>query len=75
MMLRLKVIPRSAKSELAGTLADGTVKVKIAAPPEKGKANEALVAFLAEHYNVPRTAIKIVSGHGTPRKLIEIAGR
>lgn len=75
MILRLKVIPRSPKSEFAGVLADGTLKVKIAAPPEKGKANEALVAFLAGHYGVPRAAIKIVSGHGTPRKRIEIAGR
>ncbi len=73
-MLRVKVIPRSANSELAGVLADGTVKVKIAAPPEKGKANDALVAFLAGHYGVSRAAIRIVSGHATSRKLIEIVG-
>jgi hypothetical protein len=72
MILRLKIIPRSAKSEFAGTLADGTVKIKIAAPPEKGKANEALIYFLAEHYGVARASIRIVAGHGSPRKVVEI---
>ncbi len=43
MTRRVKVIPRSAKTEIAGEMADGTLKVKIAAPPEKGKANEASV--------------------------------
>ena len=72
MMLRVKVIPRSAKSEIVGEMADGTVKVKIAAPPEKGKANEALCAFLAKHYGVARTAVAVVSGHTAAIKLIRI---
>jgi uncharacterized protein (TIGR00251 family) len=71
-MLRVKVIPRSAKSEIAGEMADGTLKVRIAAPPEKGKANEALVAILAAHFGVARSAVTIVSGHTTPLKLVRI---
>lgn len=43
--LTVKVIPKSARNEIAGMLADGTLKVKIAAPPEKGQANEMLRAF------------------------------
>jgi len=70
--LRVKVIPRSPKSEIVGTLADGTLKVKIAAPPEKGKANEALCALLARHYGVPRCAVTIVSGHAATLKLVRI---
>ncbi|HML15381.1 MAG TPA: DUF167 domain-containing protein [Bryobacteraceae bacterium] len=73
MMLRIKVIPRSSRSEIAGALADGTLKIRVAAPPEKGKANDALIALLAAHYGVARTKVKIVSGHGTSRKLVEIA--
>ncbi len=73
MTLRVKVIPRSAKSEIVGVLDDGTLKVKIAAPPERGKANEALIALLADKYGVPRTEVKILSGHGTARKLVRIA--
>jgi len=74
MTRRVKVIPRSAKSQIAGEMADGTLKVKIAAPPEKGKANEALCAFLAKHYGVPRSAVTILSGHSAARKLVRIQG-
>lgn len=72
MTLRVKVIPRSAKNEIVGELADGTLKVRIAAPPEKGKANEELVAFLARHFGVARGAVTILSGHGTGLKLVRI---
>jgi len=74
MTRRVKVIPRSAKTEIAGEMADGTLKVKVAAPPEKGKANETLCAFLAEHYGVPRSAVTIVSGHSAALKLVRIDG-
>ena len=50
--IRVKVIPKSSKTELAGYLPDGTWKIKVAAAPEKGKANRALVEFLAEHLGV-----------------------
>ncbi len=74
MTRRVKVIPGSAKSEICGEMTDGTLKVKIAAPPEKGKANDVLCAFLAEHYGVPRSAVTIVSGHCAARKLVRIQG-
>jgi uncharacterized protein len=70
--LKVKVIPRSARSETAGTLADGTLKVRVAAPPEKGKANEELCRFLAAHYGVPRSAVTVVSGHTSALKLVRI---
>lgn len=73
MTLRVKVIPRSARSEIVGELADGTLKIKIAAVPEKGKANEELCRFLAGHYQVPKSAVTIVSGHGAALKLVRIA--
>jgi uncharacterized protein len=72
MTLRVKVIPRSPKSEIAGTMTDGTLKIKITAPPEKGKANDALCAFLARHYGVPRAAVTIVSGHAAALKLVRV---
>jgi uncharacterized protein (TIGR00251 family) len=71
--LRVKVTPRSAMSEIVGELADGTVKARIAAPPEHGKANQALIGLLAEHYGVSRSAITIVSGHAASLKLVRIA--
>jgi uncharacterized protein (TIGR00251 family) len=74
MTLRVKVIPRSPKSEIAGELADGTLKVRIAAPPDKGKANEALCMLLAARFGVAKGAVRILSGHGSPRKLVRIDG-
>jgi uncharacterized protein (TIGR00251 family) len=70
MTLRVKVIPRSAKTEIAGTMADGTLKIRIAAPPEKGKANDELIRFLAAHYGVKR--VEIISGHTASLKMVRI---
>lgn len=70
--LRVKVVPRSPASAIAGTLADGTLKVKIAAPPERGKANEELCRLLAEHYRVPRSAVSVISGQTSTLKLVRI---
>lgn len=70
--LRIKVLPKSPKTELVDTLADGTLKIRVAAPPEKGKANKELIRFLSEHYNVPKDAISILSGKTDALKLIKI---
>ena len=73
MELRVKVVPKSSRNEILGPMADGTLKVRIAAAPEKGKANAELCAFLARHYGVPRSAVTILSGQTSPRKLVRIA--
>lgn len=73
MNITVKVIPKSSKTELVGYLADGTWKVKVAAVPEKGKANKALCAFLAEHFGVPQSSVSIVSGQRAHVKRIRIA--
>ena len=70
MTLRVKVIPRSAKTEIVGEMADGTLKIKIAAPPEKGKANDELVRFLAAHFGVKR--VEIISGHTAALKIVRL---
>jgi len=69
----VKVVPRSSKTAIAGVLG-GMLKIKLAAAPEKGKANESLVEFLADTLGVRRNAIKITSGHTSPVKSIEITG-
>ena len=75
MTFRIKVIPRSPRTELAGELSDGTLKIKVAAPPDQGKANDELCRFLAQHYRVPRAAVSILSGHTATRKLVKIETR
>lgn len=74
LLLALKVIPRSAKTEFAGVMEDGTQKLRVAAPADKGKANAELIAFLAAEYGVPRSAIRIVSGETSTRKQVRIEG-
>jgi uncharacterized protein (TIGR00251 family) len=69
----VKVVPRSSKTAIAGVLG-GMLKVKLAAAPEKGKANESLVGFLADTLGVKKNAVKITSGLTSPVKTIQIAG-
>lgn len=73
MELRVKVIPKSSRNQIVGTMADGTLKVKIAAAPDKGKANAELCVFLAAHYGVPKSAVTILRGQTSTRKLVRIA--
>ncbi len=72
MDLRVKVIPKSSRTELAGILPDGTWKVKVAAAPEKGKANRELIEFLAQKLGVAKTRIHIVSGETSALKRIRV---
>ena len=69
----VKVVPRSSKTALAGTLG-GMLKVKLAAAPEKGKANQSLIEFLADTLGVKKSAVKITSGLTSPVKTIQIEG-
>jgi uncharacterized protein (TIGR00251 family) len=68
-----KIVPGSSKTAVVGIL-DGMVKVKIAAPPEKGKANQCLIAFLAKKLGVKKNAIHIVTGQTNPVKHVQIGG-
>ncbi len=53
-------------------LADGSLKVNVTAPPERGKANEQICELLAERFGVPLRAVEIVRGHTAARKLVRI---
>ncbi len=70
--LRIKVSPRQPRTEFFGVLADGTLKIRLAAIPEKGKANEELVGFLSEELGVHRSKIMILSGAGEALKLVRV---
>lgn len=63
--------PGASRSEFAGRHGE-RLKVRLAAPAAENKANEALVAFLAEHYGVPRRNVRIVSGMRSRQKRVEI---
>ncbi len=72
MKIKVRVLPRSSKNEVAGEMADGTLKIKITTAPVEGKANEALIDLLSEHFKIKRNKIKIVSGITSKNKTIEV---
>ena len=73
LLLIVKVVPKSSKTEWADSLADGTVKIRLAAAPEKGRANEELCRFLAHEMQVSLARVEIVSGHTSARKRVRIS--
>ena len=69
----LHVQPRAKRTELAGRHGDA-IKVRLAAPPVDGAANDELVRFLAERLGVRRGAVRIAAGAASRRKTVEIDG-
>ena len=67
----MKVNP-SAKKEGVSVNANEMLEVAVAAPPEKGKANERLIELLAEHFGVAKSKIRIISEHTKRQKVVEI---
>jgi uncharacterized protein (TIGR00251 family) len=71
--LKIRVQPRATRTTLAGAHGDA-LKVWLAAPPVDGKANDALIAFLAETLDVPRRSVRIVAGAASRDKTVEVEG-
>ena len=70
--LAIRVTPRASRNEIVEILNDGTVKIRLTAPPVEGKANQALVVFLAEVLDLPPNRIEIVAGATGRDKLVSI---
>lgn len=71
--VEVRVVPRASTSTLAGER-DGALLVRLAAPPVDGRANDALIAFLAAAFDVPRRRVTLVHGETSRRKRVLIAG-
>ncbi|WP_456431954.1 DUF167 domain-containing protein [Thermosulfuriphilus sp.] len=72
-IIKVHVQPRAKKTELAGRHGQA-IKVRLAAPPVEGKANKALLSFMAQRLSLPLTALTIISGHKGRDKRILIQG-
>lgn len=72
MILNIKVTPKAKRTEFFGKLADGTIKIRLKAAAENGRANKELIDFLAESIKVNPQDIELVSGHTSPRKRIQL---
>jgi len=71
--LSVKVVPNSAKDDIVGWL-DGRLKIKVGAPPEKGRANKAVVKLLAKSLGVAKKDVRLVSGDTNSLKVFEFSG-
>ena len=70
--LALRVTPRASKNEIIEILSDGTVKVHLTAPPVEGKANEALIKFMAGILGVAPSRLEVVAGASGRDKIISV---
>ena len=71
--ISLHIQPRASRTELIGAHG-GALKVRLAAPPVDGEANDELVRFLAKTLGVPKSAVTIVRGATGRRKVVRVAG-
>jgi uncharacterized protein (TIGR00251 family) len=71
--LRLRVSPGAGRAAVVGRYGDGW-KVRVTAPPEHGRANDAVLRLLADTLDVPRDTLTLVSGHAARDKIVELTG-
>ncbi len=69
--LTLHIQPGAKKTEVAGLYGDA-LKIRLAAPPVDGKANAALLGFVAERLGLAKSAVTLKSGHTSRRKVLEV---
>ncbi len=71
--LMVKVVPSSSRNLIVGWLGE-SLKIKVQAPPEQGKANAAVVELIASTLGIEQKRIEVVNGHSSPSKVLEVAG-
>jgi uncharacterized protein (TIGR00251 family) len=69
----VQVVPRASRSAIVGEH-DGALRVRVAAPPVEGAANEELIRTLSRALNVPRHAVEIMGGHTSKLKRVRVSG-
>ncbi|RXS93915.1 DUF167 domain-containing protein [Silvibacterium dinghuense] len=75
--IAVRVTPRASRSKITGIYEDpdgARVKIALAAPPVDGKANDALLAFMADVLGVPRSTVTLVAGDTSRSKRLRVAG-
>jgi len=72
-LFEVRVVPRSSRNKIAGA-EQGVLKVKVAAPPVEGEANEEFREFLADCLDIPKRNLSIVRGEASRRKRVKVTG-
>lgn len=71
--LHLKAVPGASRTKIAGVLGD-RLKVQVAAPPEGGKANQAICDLLAKTFSLPKRDVSVIKGTTNPQKTVQLSG-
>jgi len=72
-IISVKAVPNAKKTQLAGEY-NGALKVKVAAVPEDGKANDEIVDYFSEVFDINRSQIEIIKGFKSRHKVIKLTG-
>jgi uncharacterized protein len=72
MRIKVKVKPSANRNELK-EVSPGFFEARVSVPPEKGKANERVIELLSKHFKVPKSKIRLISGHAFKEKVFEIS--
>ena len=72
-LLRIKVVPGASRDEIAGILGD-RLRIRVSAPPERGRANKAVCALLASVIGVKANDVAVTEGRTSPLKVVRITG-
>lgn len=70
--IKVKITPRAGKNEIINTMADGTLKIKLKAPPVEDMANKELIKFLSKELDTAKSKIKIIKGERSKNKIIKL---
>lgn len=71
--IRVVVVPRASRTELVGVHGDA-LKIRVAAPPVEGAANDELIAFVAKRLGIGRSLVSVTAGRSSKRKTLSIQG-
>ena len=71
--ISLRVYPNASRNEIVG-FTDGVLRVRVSAPPSRGKANKELITFLSRLLGVGKGSVNILKGHTTRKKIVAIDG-
>ena len=71
MRIAVHVQPNASRTEITGVV-EGALKIRLHAPPVDGKANEALISFMAERLKVAKRDVDVSRGHGSRQKMLEV---
>lgn len=71
--LRVRAVPGASRSEISGLLGD-RLKIRVAAPPEEGRANDAIARLLADRLGIPVRDVSVAAGHASRDKTLHLRG-